>query len=358
MKKTIVSIKNMHKYYGEYHALRDINLEIMEGEFFSLLGPSGCGKTTLLRTISGFEQPSSGSLLIDGVDMADVTPDQRPTKMMFQSYAIFPHLSVGDNVGYGLRRVAKDERVMRVNEALDMVGLKHLANRRPHELSGGQRQRVALARGLVMKPKVMLLDEPLSALDKKLREQMQVELRKLQRDIGITFVMVTHDQEEALTLSDRIAVMFQGVIAQADSPFVMYSAPKTRAVAEFIGLMNFLPCECLSDNGATISLNITGLGRRDLPKPENFNKNAVQVGVRPEQFSILTDTGLKTDEQVTGKVVENYYYGDLTYYDVAVEGINKPLSISMRNTAGRRVYAVGEMVEVGWSEKSMVVLSA
>lgn len=356
MKKSIVSIKNLNKFYGEYHALRDINLEILEGEFFSLLGPSGCGKTTLLRTISGFEQPSSGKLLIDGVDMAEVTPDLRPTKMMFQSYAIFPHLSVGDNIGYGLRRIDKGERIKRVNEALDMVGLKHLANRRPHELSGGQRQRVALARGLVMKPKVMLLDEPLSALDKKLREQMQIELRKLQRDIGITFVMVTHDQEEALTLSDRIAVMFQGVIAQADSPFAMYATPKTRGVAEFIGLMNFLHCEVLSDMGDTITLNIHGLGHRTLAKPDNYNKNMIQIGIRPEQFSVLNDTGITTDERVSGTVVENYYYGDLTYYDVLVDGIAKPLSISMRNTAGRRVHAVGETVDVGWSDKSMVIL--
>lgn len=356
MKKPIVSIKNLNKYFGDYHALRAINLEIMEGEFFSLLGPSGCGKTTLLRTISGFESPSSGSLHIDGVDMQHITPDERPTKMMFQSYAIFPHLSVFDNVGYGLRKVAKDERSRRIKDALDMVSLSHLMTRRPHELSGGQRQRVALARALVMEPKVMLLDEPLSALDKKLRDQMQVELRKLQRNLGITFIMVTHDQEEALTLSDRIAVMFGGEIAQADRPEIVYARPNSKLVAEFIGAMNFFGAQLKSEKTNKIQLDIQGLGVKTLTKPEQFNVNNINIGIRPEQFSILTDTGLSAEESFEGTVKELYYYGDLTYYDIAIEGMEKTLSVSMRNSAGRRIFAVGEKVTVGWSLSNLVVL--
>jgi spermidine/putrescine transport system ATP-binding protein len=201
----MIEFKDVHKYYGDYHALRGINGTIKAGEFFSLLGPSGCGKTTLLRTIAGFEGISSGAVLIDGKSMEGVPPNERPTNMVFQSYAIFPHMSVAENVGFGLRKDprSKAEKVKAVEEALEMVGLKGFGGRAAHALSGGQRQRVALARALILKPKVLLLDEPLSALDKKMREHMQVELIKLQRQVGITFILVTHDQEEALVMSDR-----------------------------------------------------------------------------------------------------------------------------------------------------------
>ncbi|MFN3644456.1 MAG: ABC transporter ATP-binding protein, partial [Gemmobacter sp.] len=220
MKKPLIALENVHKYYGDYHALRGVSATIGQGEFFSLLGPSGCGKTTLLRTIAGFEDLSSGKLSIDGKDMEGVPANVRPTNMVFQSYAIFPHLTVEQNVGFGLRRerIAPAEKARMVGEHLEMVGLAGFGKRAAHALSGGQRQRVALARALILKPKVLLLDEPLSALDKKLREQMQVELIKLQRQVGITFILVTHDQEEALVMSDRIAVMFEGQIAQLDDP--------------------------------------------------------------------------------------------------------------------------------------------
>jgi spermidine/putrescine transport system ATP-binding protein len=244
-KPTMIEFRDVQKYYGDYHALRGITATIRAGEFFSLLGPSGCGKTTLLRTIAGFESISSGVVLIDGKDMADVPANQRPTNMVFQSYAIFPHLTVAENVGFGLRREpgSREDKARRVTEALEMVGLKGYGARAAHALSGGQRQRVALARALILKPKVLLLDEPLSALDKKMRENMQVELIKLQRQVGITFILVTHDQEEALVMSDRIAVMFEGQIAQLDDPETLYRRPKTRQVADFIGTMNFLPAE-------------------------------------------------------------------------------------------------------------------
>ena len=224
---TMIEFKDVHKYYGDYHALRGINGTIKAGEFFSLLGPSGCGKTTLLRTIAGFEDISSGVIMIDGKDMASVAANTRPTNMVFQSYAIFPHMSVAENVGFGLRKDprSKEEKAKAVAEALEMVGLKGYGGRAAHALSGGQRQRVALARALILKPKVLLLDEPLSALDKKMREHMQVELIKLQRQVGITFILVTHDQEEALVMSDRIAVMFEGEIAQLDDPETLYRRP-------------------------------------------------------------------------------------------------------------------------------------
>ena len=216
----IIAIESVKKNFGDVTALDGVSLNIREGEFFSLLGPSGCGKTTLLRMISGFDNPSMGSVYIGGSDMTNVPPNERPTNMVFQSYAIFPHLNVAENVGYGLKKqkLPNDEINRRVEEALALVDLEGFGTRESHALSGGQRQRVALARALIMKPKVLLLDEPLSALDKKLRETMQSELRKLQRTVGITFVLVTHDQEEALTMSDRIAVMFDGKIAQLDTP--------------------------------------------------------------------------------------------------------------------------------------------
>ncbi len=241
--KPLITLTGVNKYYGDYHALRDIDLTINEGEFFSLLGPSGCGKTTLLRTIAGFEGVSGGVLTISGKDMAGVAANERPTNMVFQSYAIFPHLSVAENVAFGLRRkkMGKPEKAHgRRRRTRPWSGSPGYGARAAHALSGGQRQRVALARALILKPKVLLLDEPLSALDKKMREQMQVELIRLQRNVGITFILVTHDQEEALVMSDRIAVMFEGSIGQLDDPETLYRRPNSRRVADFIGKMNFL----------------------------------------------------------------------------------------------------------------------
>ena len=236
-----IQISGLRKQFGKVVALERIDLDIREGEFFSLLGPSGCGKTTLLRILSGLEFPTTGSVLIDGSDVSSEPPYRRPTNLVFQSYAIFPHLSVAENIAYGLRRlrIGTSEQARRVDEMLALIGLQGYGSRRPNQLSGGQLQRVALARALVLKPKVLLLDEPLAALDKKLRERMQLELRALQREVGITFVFVTHDQEEALTLSDRVAVMSQGRMVQCSPPLELYQRPKNRFVAEFVGEMNF-----------------------------------------------------------------------------------------------------------------------
>jgi spermidine/putrescine transport system ATP-binding protein len=356
----LIQLRGLHKHFGDYHALRGIDLEIRQGEFFSLLGPSGCGKTTLLRTIAGFESPDEGSLLIDGRDMRSVPANHRPTNMVFQSYAIFPHLTVAENVAFGLRRDprSREEKGRAVAEALEMVGIGGFGNRAAHALSGGQRQRVALARALILKPKVLLLDEPLSALDKKLREQLQVELMKLQRNVGITFILVTHDQEEALIMSDRIAVMFEGNIAQMADPETMYRRPNSRRVAEFIGKMNLLPGR-VSLEGDRICVDVAGLGRGYVEPdqaPGGAASGDTSVGIRPETLSLLFP-GETTDRRVAeGTVDEVVYYGDMTYYDVRVPGVERPLTISMKNLIGRPVLDVGTPTRVVWDERSLVVL--
>jgi spermidine/putrescine transport system ATP-binding protein len=247
-----VSLQNVTKAFGDLIAVRELHLEIAEGEFFTLLGPSGCGKTTTLRMIAGFERPTEGAIRIDGVDVAGLPAHQRPTNTVFQSYALFPHLSVGENIAFGLERkkIDGEEIRRRVATELERVGLSSEINRRPNQLSGGMQQRVALARALVNLPKVLLLDEPLGALDLKLRKGLQVQLKQIQRDVGITFVYVTHDQEEALTMSDRIAVMNRGRVEQVAGPEDVYERPTTSFVAGFIGVSNLMPGEIVQANGS------------------------------------------------------------------------------------------------------------
>ena len=359
-KPTMIEFRDVQKYYGDYHALRGINASIRAGEFFSLLGPSGCGKTTLLRTIAGFEDISSGAVLIDGKDAAQIPANKRPTNMVFQSYAIFPHLTVEENVGFGLRRAAlsKEELGRRVGDALAMVGLTGFGKRAAHALSGGQRQRVALARALILKPKVLLLDEPLSALDKKMREQMQMELIKLQRQVGITFILVTHDQEEALVMSDRIAVMFEGKIVQLDDPETLYRRPKTRQVADFIGTMNFLPAKVLSEAPGGCEVEVAGLGRCQIAAdqaPMGGTGQETTVGFRPETLTILYDGQAATVRETLGTVEEVVYYGDMTYYDVKLDGVRSPVRLSMRNVPGRPVLDIGTRARVAWSPDALVL---
>jgi len=356
---TMIEFRNVHKYYGDYHALRGIDATIRAGEFFSLLGPSGCGKTTLLRTIAGFEGIDRGAVLIDGRDVAGVPANRRPTNMVFQSYAIFPHLSVEQNVGFGLRRDPRSaaDKARAVEEALEMVGLKGYGKRAAHALSGGQRQRVALARALILKPKVLLLDEPLSALDKKMREQMQVELIKLQRQVGITFILVTHDQEEALVMSDRIAVMFEGQIAQLADPETLYRRPATRQVADFIGTMNFIPCQVLSEDASGHEVEARGLGRvrldpAQVPAPRGGDP---VVGLRPETLTLLYPGQTAHDREVDGIIDEVIYFGDMTYYDVYLGGTDVEVRLSMRNVPGRPVLDVGTKVDVAWSPEALVL---
>ena len=360
-KKTIVELNGVVKHFGEIVALDGVSAQIREGEFFSLLGPSGCGKTTLLRLIAGFEQPTKGNIIIDGFQMHGVEANERPTNMVFQSYAIFPHLNVEENVGYGLKRLnlGKDETARRVDEMLNLVDLDNYNKRPAHALSGGQRQRVALARSLIMKPKVLLLDEPLSSLDKNLREQMQVELRHLQRNVGITFIFVTHDQEEALTMSDRTAVMFEGQIVQIATPQEIYSRPKSKRVASFIGVMNFIEGQLLKDGDQNTTVDVGILGNVKVnpdQMPIPLISGPVTIGIRPEMLTLLFEDQDRIEFEISGVILESAYFGDMTYYTVQVTGLKSPLTISMRNTAGRRVLEDGESARVGWGAESLVIL--
>ena len=357
----LIDLKNINKYYADYHALRDVSLEIAQGEFFSLLGPSGCGKTTLLRTIAGFEAPSDGTLHIAGVDMNGVPANARPTNMVFQSYAIFPHLSVSENVGFGLRKSAlsASDKMNSVEQALEMVGLDGFGGRAAHALSGGQRQRVALARALILKPKVLLLDEPLSALDKKLREQMQSELRRLQRQVGITFILVTHDQEEALIMSDRVAVMFDGEIAQLADPQTLYKRPVSSKVGDFIGVMNFLPAQVTDP--VKITLDVAGLGAVTIAPeqaPSGTSTGPAEIGIRPEMMSLLFDGEPDRGQIVEATIKDRAYYGDMTYYDVNLKNVPEPITISMKNIIGRPVLDIGDTARVSWDARSLVLFSS
>ena len=354
-----VRIQGVSKHFGDVAAVNGVDLNIYRGEFFALLGASGCGKTTLLRMLAGFETPSDGKIFIDGVDMADIPPYRRPVNMMFQSYALFPHMSVGQNVAFGLEQdgVGKAEIADRVAEMLDLVQIRALAKRKPDQLSGGQRQRVALARALILKPKVLLLDEPLSALDKKMREHMQVELIKLQRQVGITFILVTHDQEEALVMSDRIAVMFDGEIAQLADPETLYRRPMSKKVADFIGTMNFIPATVLSDAGGKVEVDAKGLGKvtLDAAMQPPVSGDSPVVGLRPETLTLLYDDQKATDRETEGVIDEVIYFGDMTYYDVYLGGTDVEVRLSMRNVPGRPVLDVGTKVRVAWSPSALVL---
>ena len=356
---SVVDIVGVSKRYETVVALDAVSLTFGEGEFFGLLGPSGSGKTTLLRAIAGFVQPDAGEIRFDGEDIRAKPVHRRDIGMVFQSYALFPHMSVFDNVAFGLTVRGRRARQVKgeVERMLGLVRLSGLEARRPSQLSGGQQQRVALARALITRPRVLLLDEPLGALDKRLRQQMQIELRQIQREVGITTVFVTHDQEEALTLSDRLAVMFAGRIAQIGRPEEIYQQPASRAVAEFIGGMNFLPCTLAEDGPGTLTLDVRALGRATVPRPPGLNgSRELTVGVRPERLTLLVDQGATAAHRISGRVTNAAYYGDMTYYYVELPGLAEPLIVSMRNTVGRRILQAGETVEVGWAPESLVPL--
>ena len=356
----MVKLENIRKSFDDLEVVKGLDLEIGSGEFFSLLGPSGCGKTTLLRMIAGFETPNSGIVSIAGEEMTNFDANERPTNMVFQSYAIFPHLNVGENVAYGLKkqRLPKDEMKSRVLDMLKLVDLDGLYDRPSYALSGGQKQRVALARALIMEPKVLLLDEPLSALDKKLREQMQHELRRLQRTLGITFVLVTHDQEEALIMSDRIAVMFDGKIAQLGHPQEIYERPVNKKVASFIGVMNFISGEYLGKKDDKLHVRTSSLGEVFLKSAQtasDVQPGNVTLGLRPEMLTVLFSTNENSEYEFKAKITNVSYYGDMTYYSVEMPGPDDDISISMRNTVGRHVYSVGDVVRIGWGAESIAV---
>ena len=357
MDNRFIDIVGVSKSFGGVKAVDDISLSVHQGEFFSLLGPSGCGKTTLLRILGGLETPGSGRVMIDGQDITDMPAHLRPTNMVFQNYAIFPHLNVEQNVAYGLRqqKLSRDEQIEKVSAALAMVKLEGFEKRGADEMSGGQKQRVALARALIKRPKVLLLDEPLGALDKKLREEMQIELRMLQQQVGITFVFVTHDQEEALTLSDRVAVMGEGRILQMDSPRQIYERPKSREVADFIGQMNLLS-GVIESVGDKVTVKTPTLG--DVCVENNDQDvavgDAVTLAIRPENLKLRSASA---PGAVRVTLAASAFWGHTTYYRVVVTGAEgESLDVAQQDYNGSE--KAGDEAWLGFDPGDLLLLKS
>ena len=357
--KPLLEIRGVSKKFVEFIAVNNVDLDIYQGELFCLLGGSGCGKTTLLRMLAGFEKPSSGKILIDGQDMSEVPPYKRPTNMMFQNYALFPHMTVEKNIAFGLEQdgIAKTEISDKIDSILKLVELQDYKKRRPQQLSGGQRQRVALARALVKQPKLLLLDEPLSALDKKLREQTQFELMNIQDKVGVTFVVVTHDQEEAMTLSSRIAVMDRGRFIQTGTPTEIYEYPRDRFVADFIGSANILDGKVVSNLEGMIEVS-TYLGKFSFKSNSNISEGSdLFVGLRPEKISI--SKAASKSKNITGYIDDIGYFGDYSIYkvrlddgqiiDVTAQNQKRP-----KNAKDRLTYE--DKVNLNWDNSSAMLL--
>jgi spermidine/putrescine ABC transporter ATP-binding subunit len=361
MAEPIVSVKNVwRRYPGGVVAVDNVSLDIQQNEFFALLGPSGCGKTTLLRMISGLDSPSEGQIFIGGEDMAFTPPNRRPTNMVFQSYAVFPHMTVADNVAYGLRvtGVAEDEVKRRVGEGLEMTKLSHLADRKPDQMSGGQRQRVALARALVKRPKVLLLDEPLSALDAKLRDDMRLELTRLQQTVGITFIMVTHDQDEALAMAGRIAVMDKGAVQQLATPSELYEKPSNRFVADFIGKVNMFEASALSQKGKALLCDAKGIGKVEIPTDKKCS-GKVTIAVRPEKVELSLKKPNEKGAIIAGATVSDVaYYGDWSeVVTTLADGSNVSINVQNdRREAGANAKR-GDKVWVYWQPEDSLILT-
>jgi putrescine transport system ATP-binding protein len=364
----LLRIEAVVKKFGAFRAVDGLSLDIGAGEFFALLGPSGCGKTTLLRMLAGFETPDEGRIMLDGKDIAQVPPHERPVNMMFQNYALFPHLNVRDNIAFGLKRarMPRQEIRTRVAEMVALVKLDGLEKRKPDQLSGGQKQRVALARSLARRPQVLLLDEPLAALDKKLRESTQLELMELQRRLGLTFIIVTHDQEEAMTVAGRIGVMNAGHLQQVATPRELYEAPRSRWVAEFVGDINLFEGEIESgEDGRTatrlvIATRDAGVLYAAEPR-QPITKSSVCVAIRPEKIK-LSRRGPASDDtnalnRLEGAVTDVSYLGGVTSYKVKLDG-GAMLRSSMANTArlDLNAYSVGQRVVAWFTSDDCVVL--
>ncbi|MCH9005840.1 MAG: ABC transporter ATP-binding protein [Proteobacteria bacterium] len=359
--RSIISVRGVSKYFGAVHAVDNVDLEILRGEFFSLLGPSGCGKTTLLRILAGLEMPSEGELFIDEQPMSAIPAYRRPVNMVFQNYAIFPHLDVRGNIAFGLRKsgLSKAEINAKVEEMLDLIKLPGYEERSATQLSGGERQRIALARALIKRPKVLLLDEPLGALDKKLREQMQLELRDLQKSVGITFVFVTHDQEEALTMSDRIAVMSNGQVLQVSSPTGLYERPRSRFVADFIGTMNFFEGRVRKSENGTAVVDAGSLGEVEAATDGEAPGvgDDVVVAIRPEKLKLHFEAPGEGINIVEGRMGPAAYLGDRSHFHIFLPEREQPVAVAVQNmepSAARA--ATDQPVWLSFSGESVVLL--
>jgi len=345
--RPLVQFDRVSKRFGSFLAVDGVQLNIYEREFFALLGPSGCGKTTLLRMLAGFESPSEGRIVLDGEDVADMPPHRRPVNMMFQSYALFPHLTVASNIAFGLRqdRMPRAAIAARVKEMLALVKLEGLGDRKPHQMSGGQRQRVALARALAKRPRVLLLDEPLSALDRKLREDTRFELMDLQHRIGLTFIVVTHDQEEAMTVADRIGVMNAGRLAQVATPAEIYEQPNSRWVADFIGDVNLVEGRVVSSGLGQMTVESVAGGSIAIDHPTDVaNGTHVWVALRPEKVRLQAQPPADRENCFAGHVVDIGYLGGLSVYKVKLDnGLTMKAAVANRTRMMERA--------VGWDDR-------
>lgn len=358
--KPLIQFKGVTKKFGEFTAIDNQTFDIYEREFFALLGPSGCGKTTMMRMLAGFERPTEGKILLAGQDLAPIPPNKRAVNMMFQSYALFPHLSVWENIAFGLKRDGKpkDEIAARVDEMLKLTRLQQFANRKPHQISGGQRQRVALARSLAKAPKLLLLDEPLGALDAKLRQATQFELMDIQEKTGTTFVIVTHDQEEAMTVASRVAVMDHGRIIQADTPARIYEMPNSVYVADFIGEVTIIPGTARKSGEGYEIAYAEGMPPLYAETEANFdNGEACFIALRPEKVVISADQPTDRRNTLQGKIIDIAYLGNLSTYHVALPN-GQMIKAQMANTRrlSRRGFTWEDTVWLSWTDTAAVLL--
>ena len=357
-----VELRGVVKRFSSVTAVDNISIKVEQGKIFSLLGPSGCGKTTTLRLVAGLERLDEGDVLIDGKVINDVPPYHRDCSTVFQTLALFPHMTIEANIGYGLerRKVAKDEIRKRVGEMVDLMGLSGMEKRRPDQLSGGQRQRAALARSLVLRPKILLLDEPLASLDRKLRKEMQVELKRVQREVGITFLYVTHDQKEALSLSDVIAVMGGGRLEQVGTPTEIYETPRTRFIADFIGAVNIFPGKVIASGSGKVQLEtegglkVTALENKDIRSEEGMG-----ISVHPELIELSPKgAGLEGDNSFEGKIIEMTYQGDFVEVKVSLNQTGELITtyLNRSSSSQKAQFSLGEEVLVHWSLESSNIL--
>jgi spermidine/putrescine transport system ATP-binding protein len=359
MKKKIVEFKNINKSYKDVVAVNNFNLEIYEGEFLTLLGPSGCGKTTSLRILAGFEKPSKGAIYLDEDQINEIPSYQRPINMVFQNYALFPHMNIFDNVAYGLRqkKISEEDIKVEVTKFLSLVRLEGYESRNIWQLSGGQQQRVALARALINKPKILLLDEPLAALDKKLRKEMQIELQNLQKNLNITFILVTHDQEEALSMSDRICVMNKGNIIQIGSPNDLYDFPANKFVANFIGKSNFINCEIKSISEKTIEVSFDEKIFSLKNDSTTFAKNEkVLMSFRPEKLKINNNTNKTNGLKINSKVLNKIFLGEYTEYYLSNEKIGDFYFLNTNSREEDKIINPGSVIDLWIDEKDIILL--